>query len=115
MRCALRLLPLLMMLPLAGCRAAYIETDIVNATDAKVPLVELDYPDASFGFSSMQPHATRHIRLKVQGSGTTKLLWTDVAGHEHTAKGPELREGQQGSLRVTLTADAPQWEAHLNP
>jgi hypothetical protein len=110
-----RALALLLLLPLAGCHSAYIETDLVNASGAKVPVVELDYPDASFGISAFEPGATMHYRFKVQGSGTTKLLWTDAAGHDHTAKGPELREGQQGTLRVTLTADAPQWEAHLQP
>jgi hypothetical protein len=110
-----RALALLLLLPLAGCHSAYIETDLVNASGAKVPVVELDYPDASFGISAFEPGATMHYRFKVQGSGTTKLLWTDAAGHDHTAKGPELHEGQQGTLRVTLTADAPQWEAHLQP
>lgn len=115
MRSASLLLPLAVLVPLTGCRSAYIETDVVNATSASVPLVELDYPDASFGFSALQAGATRHYRFKVQGRGPAKLLWTDAAGHEHTAKGPELHEGQQGTLRVTVTADTPQWATQLTP
>ncbi len=110
-----RVLPFLLLLPLAGCRSAYIEADLVNATAEKIPVIELDYPDASFGASAFAPGATMHYRFKVQGSGPTKLLWTDAAGHDHTGKGPELREGQQGTLRVTLTAGTPQWETHLQP
>jgi hypothetical protein len=109
-----RSLAFLLLLPLSGCHSAYIEADLVNATGGTVPLVELDYPDASFGASALKAGATMHYRLKVQGSGVTKLLWTDAAGHDHTAKGPELHEGQQGSLRVTLTADTPQWQADLH-
>jgi hypothetical protein len=110
-----RLLAFLLLLPLAGCHSAYIEADLVNATASKIPVIELDYPDASFGASAFEPGATMHYRFKVQGSGPTKLLWTDAAGHDHTNKGPELREGQQGTLRVTLADSGIQWVAHLHP
>jgi hypothetical protein len=85
----------------------------VNATGAAVTLVEVDYPSASFGVEQLAAGGVYHYRLKVLGSGPTTVTWTDGHRTQHTAKGPELHEGQAGVLRVTLKGDTAEWAARL--
>jgi hypothetical protein len=101
------------LLGVSGCRSAYVEADVVNATGSAVTLVEVDYPSASFGVESLGAGAVYHYRFKVLGSGGTTVMWTDAARGQHTAKGPELHEGQAGVLRVTLAGDKAEWVAKL--
>ncbi len=103
----------LSVLGLAGCRSAFVETDVVNASGAPVSLVEVDYPSASFGVESLGVGAKYHYRFKVQGAGGTKVMWTDAARKEHTVAGPKLTEGEQGPLTVTITGDNAVWDAEL--
>jgi hypothetical protein len=98
-----------------GCHSHYVEADITNTTEAPLTLVELDYPSASFGTGTLAAGATYHYRFKILGSGPTKILWTDAARHDHTVPGPQLSEGQQGALAVTITADTATWSTRLDP
>ena len=98
-----------------GCRSPYVNATVKNDTGAAVTLVEVDYPSASFGRESLAAGAVYPYRFKVLGSGATKVSWTDAARKEHTATGPELHEGQQGQLAITLTATGAQWSAQLTP
>jgi hypothetical protein len=102
-------------LGLAGCHSHYVEADVKNETGQAVSLVELDYPSASFGTESLAAGATYHYRFKILGDGPTKLLWTDATRHDHTVPGPHLREGQEGSIAVTITSTTPAWTTHLRP
>ncbi len=97
------------LLGVVGCRSAYVEADVVNATGAAVSLVEVDYPSASFGVESLAAGARYHYRFKILGSGATKVLWTDAARKEHTVAGPELHEGEQGPLTVTIQGETAAW------
>jgi hypothetical protein len=102
-------------LTISGCKSPYVEADVSNATAEPITLVELDYPSASFGTETLAAGATYHYRFKILGSGPTKILWTDVTHHDHTVPGPSLREGQQGTLMVTITGPAAKWASHLQP
>jgi hypothetical protein len=108
-------------LTLTGCHSAYIQADLVNASGQPLSLLELDYPSASFGTESLPAGAEYRYRFKVLGSGPTKLLWTDAHHKDHTAAGPSLNEGQQGSLQVTITAatattgSTAVWTTNLQP
>lgn len=99
---------------LAGCHSAFIEATIVNQTGAPIPLVELDYPSASFGKGGLENGAKFKYRFKVLGAGSAKLTWTDSHEKELTSQGPDLREGEEGSLSVILTSDGPHWTADLH-
>ena len=100
---------------LSGCKSAYIDAEVRNQTGATVPVVEVDYPSASFGRSAMAAGASFHYRFKIIGSGPTKALWTDAQAHEHTITGPSLHEGQTGSLVVVLEPGSGHIEAHVTP
>lgn len=87
---------------LAGCKSTFVQTTIVNHSGAPLRLVELDYPSASFGTTNLNNAAEFHYRFKIQGSGSVKLDFVDSAGKTHHAVGPELDEGQEGSLIITI-------------
>lgn len=101
-------------LALTGCHSAYVQATISNRTQDPLPLIEVDYPSASFGTQSLAPGADFHYRFKVLGSGSTAVLWTDAMHHEHKASGPSLREGDEGQLTITFNAAGPQWSEALN-
>ena len=100
-----------------GCHSAYIETTVTNHTAQPIELLEVDYPSASFGTQNLAPGASFHYRFKILGAGPTKLLYTDAAHKDHTSSGPDLKEGQEGTLTITLNPAGPQWnlEAHVRP
>ena len=47
--------------------------------------------------------AVYNYRFKILGSGPTKVLWTDAERNSMRSLDPNLEEGQQGTLTVTLT------------
>ena len=84
-----------------GCHSAFVRATIVNH-GSQVRLMEVDYPSASFGTTNLAKDAEYHYRFKVQGSGTVKLDFVDAQGKAHHAVGPELDEGQEGTLVITI-------------
>jgi hypothetical protein len=100
-------------LGLAGCHSAFINTEVINHSGGQVTLLEVDYPSASFGRDTVPADARFNYRFKIIGSGPVSASWTDAAGHQHTATGPALHEGQEGPLQLVLLPETAQWTAHL--
>ena len=96
---------------MVGCHSAFVDAVVRNGTAETVTLVELDYPSASFGTQTLGPGAEYKYRFKVLGTGQVKLLWTDAKHVEQHSDGPELKEGDEGPLAVTLTASGVQWDS----
>jgi len=105
-----RAVALLSLFALAGCHSAYVETTVSNRTAQPLQLIEVDYPSASFGTQSLAPGADFHYRFKVLGQGRMKLIYTDTANNEKKFDGPELNEGAEGPLTITIAADGVQWQ-----
>jgi hypothetical protein len=97
------LLLLLLCASLAGCRSRFVEVTILNQGPT-VHVMEFDYPSASFGANSLATGAEYHYRFKVQGSGPLSLQYEDESGKTHTAQGPKVDLGDQGSLLVKIDA-----------
>ncbi len=117
-RAALPLVPLSLLrttplLPLAGCHSAMIQATVHNGGPAALQLIEVDYPSASFGAQGLVPGGDFKYRFKVLGSGKLKVLYTDGAGQEHSSEGPELQEGLEGQLAITISGSGVQWTPHL--
>jgi hypothetical protein len=100
----------------AGCRSRFVEATIVNQGPA-LRVMEFDYPSASFGANVLAAGDKFHYRFKIQGSGPLSLQYEDGAGHNHSATGPNVDLGDQGSLLVTISpAGAVTWTPSLtNP
>jgi hypothetical protein len=93
--------PVCLFLLLAGCRARLINASIVNQGPA-LQLLEFDYPSASFGVDKLPAGGVYDYRFAVQGAGELTLHFQDSAGHNYTANGPAVSDGQEGSLTVTI-------------
>jgi UDP-3-O-[3-hydroxymyristoyl] glucosamine N-acyltransferase len=100
---------------LLGCHSKFVEADVINRSGAAVSLVEVDYPSASFGTGSIADGAKYHYRFKILGDGPTKVMWTDGGQKEHSVAGPQLKEGQEGELTVTVQGGSAIWSANLRP
>jgi hypothetical protein len=86
-----------------GCHSRFVAVTIVNQGPA-LRVMEFDYPSASFGANVLATGAKFNYRFKIQGSGPLSLQWEDGSGHSHTAEGPKVNQGDQGSLLVNIDA-----------
>ena len=109
----LSLLGALSLLAISGCASKYVQAAVRNQTSGAVTLVEVDYPSASFGKETLPAGAEYDYRFKILGSGPAKVLWTDSHHQQHEVAGPQLNEGQQGTLIVTLTESGASWDKQL--
>jgi hypothetical protein len=91
-----------LLLLLAGCRSPWIQCTIVNHENAPVSLVEVNYPGGSFGVQTIAAGASYHYRFHSLSTDTLSLSFTDAARQSHTATGPELKQKQEGSLRIDI-------------
>ena len=79
-----------------------MQATVTNDSEQMLRVVEVDYPGASFGCSSLAPHASYTYRFKAIGSGALGLSYSDTAGLSHTSAGPAIADGQAGSLTVRV-------------
>jgi hypothetical protein len=99
-----------------GCRSKLVEVRVVNSGTTDLHNVEVDYPSASFGISNLAPGATYVYRIQLQDAGRMKVEFSDSKEQPHSGKGPYAKEGQQGTLTLTLDGSGKnQWEARLYP
>jgi hypothetical protein len=90
------------LIPVSGCHSYHLETTVENHTGAAIQLLEVDYPNASFGADSLAAGADFHYRIQIQGSGTLKVQYTVAGGRQVQINGPMLYERQQGTLSIVL-------------
>ncbi len=93
-------------LAVSACHSYHIDSTIVNRTGADVQLLEVDYPDASFGADRIASGAVFHYRFQVRGSGPLKITYTGPGDKQVQITGPTLVERQQGQLEIILLPNA---------
>ncbi len=86
----------------AGCKSSHVDVTVENQTGAPVRLLEVDYPNASFGADVLAPGAQMHYRIQVQGNGPVKVQYTAPDNKQPQSQGPELTANQQGKLQIAL-------------
>lgn len=107
--CAAAALPFLQ-----GCQSPWVQATIVNDEDTPVNLVEVNYPGGSFGIQSIAPHSTFHYRFHILSDDKVEVDFTDAAGHSAAVKGPELNQGEQGTMFIDIQAgDKVVWSTSL--
>jgi hypothetical protein len=101
---------------LVGCRSKRVEVRVVNSGTTELHNIEVDYPSASFGFSSLAPGATYVYRIKLQDAGRMKVEFFDSKQQPHSGKGPYAEQEQQGTLTLTLDESGKnEWAPQLHP
>jgi hypothetical protein len=108
-----RVLAFTSLLAIAGCHSPFVEATVSNRTEKPLQLIEVDYPSASFGTQSLAPGQDYHYRFQVLGEGKMKLTYTDAANKEHKSDGPDLKEGNEGSMTILIASDGIHWNTHL--
>lgn len=92
------------LLAATACRSPHVDITVDNRTGGDVRLLEVDYPNASFGVDSLANGAVYHYRIQVTGEGEIKVQYTDPSNHQPHMTGPRLAEGDQGKLEIVLLA-----------
>lgn len=100
-------------LAVLGCHSAFVDAVVRNHTQKPISLLELDYPSASFGTQTLAPGSDFRYKFKVLGSGVTKLSWTGPTETQIQTSGPDLAEGDEGSLTVTVEPGFVEWNPHF--
>lgn len=90
------------LLAASACHSYHIDSTIENRTGAAIQLLEVDYPEASFGADSLAAGSDFHYRFQVRGSGQLKITYTAASGKQVQITGPALAERQQGQLQIVL-------------
>jgi hypothetical protein len=89
----------------AGCHSPWIQCTIVNHERAPVALVEVNYPGGSFGVQTIAAGASYRYRFHALATDTASLDFTDAARKDHTATGPQIEQGQEGTLGIEIAPD----------
>ncbi len=101
---------------MVGCRSKLIVVRVINSGTTDLHNIEVDYPSASFGMSNLAPGATFTYRIQLQDAGRMKVEFYDSNQQPHSGKGPYVKEGQQGSLTLTLDGSGKnEWAPQLHP
>jgi hypothetical protein len=95
----------LLLVGLSGCQSPWVQATVVNDQDTPVNLVEVNYPGGSFGIQSIAAHSNFRYRFHILLNDAITMDFTDAASHNHTAKGPQLNQGEAGTLRIAIEAD----------
>jgi hypothetical protein len=99
-----------------GCRSKLVEVRVVNSGATELHNIEIDYPSASFGISSLAAGATYVYRIRLQDANAMKVEFSDSKEQPHSGKGPYVKQGQEGTLTLTLEGTGSnQWDARLTP
>lgn len=86
----------------AGCRSPWIQCAIANRQTTPVSLVQVTYPGGSFGVQTIAAGAVYQYRFHSLGTDKLSLDFTDAGRMNHTVAGPELRQNDEGSLRIEI-------------
>jgi hypothetical protein len=99
---------------LQGCQSPWVQATVVNDEETPVKLVEVNYPGGSFGVQTIAPHSSFHYRFHILTNDQSSIEFTDSAGHANTVKGPELEQGEEGTLTIEIrVGDHVVWAPHL--
>ena len=98
---------------LTGCKSAFIHAVTLNETGVPITVLEVDYPSASYGANALPVGGKYICGFKIQGSGGTTVTWIDPNHQTHTFKGPQLHQGQGGTITVHLEPNAVNWDLTL--
>jgi|SRR5580698_5335386 hypothetical protein len=91
---------------MTGCHSYHVDTVIENRSGEVVKLLEVDYPNASFGADAIAAGADFHYRFQVQGNGPIKVQYTRASGDTAQATGPILEDHEEGRMEITLLPGA---------
>ncbi len=90
----------------AGCHSSHVDITVENHSGAPIRLLEVDYPNASFGADAIAEDGVMHYRIQLQGNGPLKVQYTAFDGKLVQITGPQMAEHQEGKLEIVLSPGA---------
>jgi hypothetical protein len=99
-------LALAAMVTASGCHSTHIDITVENHSGGPIRLLEVDYPNASFGADDIASEGTMHYRIQLQGNGPVKVQYTARDGKLIQISGPQVVEHQEGKLEIVLLPNA---------
>ncbi len=105
----------LLSLAASGCRRTpVVDATITNNTGENIRVLEVDYPNASFGTSTLNQGESFRYRFVIQDPGHVSLSYSDLRGKDHKAIGPAVDKGQQGTISAVLNPSGVAWTPRLS-
>jgi uncharacterized lipoprotein YajG len=95
-----RVVLLVALVAMAGCRAHMITIKLVNTSAAPLSTIIVDYPSATFGKDKLAPGETFSSTVKLTDDGPLKAQFTDANGKNHFYTGPMLHKSEEGSIEI---------------
>lgn len=100
----------------AGCRSAHVQATVINSGSTALHNIEVDYPSASFGVSNLAPGAEIHHKIRLDDAGRMKVEFFDSDHKKYSGIGPYAKEGQNGTITITLDGTGKNvWATYLRP
>ena len=101
---------------ITGCRSPWVQATILNNEETPVNLVEVHYPGGTFGVQNIAAHGKYTYRFHILSDDPVEVDFTDAAGREKKIKGPELDQGEEGTLTIEIrSGDQVVWTTGLHP
>jgi hypothetical protein len=96
------LVPITLLIALAGCRAHVVKITLTNTGAQPLRTIIVDYPSATFGKDVLAPGATFSYAIKPIETGPLKIQFTNATGVIQTYLYPALHKDDDGSIEVSL-------------
>jgi len=97
---------LIVLLAVAGCRSRVIRVSVTNTSEQPLSAIVVDYPNATFGVNTLAPGKTFQYTIKPLETGVIKIQFTDANGKTHSATGPAVKKGQEGTVAIRINQDS---------
>ena len=94
-----------LLLSLAGCRTPWVSSTIVNNSGETLHDVELSYPKATFGVTTIEAGKSYSHPFLVTSDGRLQLTFSDAQFKQHVAQGPMVRAKQSRNLNIVVRPD----------
>lgn len=110
----LQSLTLVLTLALSACSRSHIVlVTLWNASGKPLSNITVDYPEATFGKSSLGPGDTFQYKIKVTDNGPLKVSFTSASGlHISNSTGP-LHKNDEGTIEIKLSQETSVPVMHL--
>lgn len=101
-----RLVLLLFLAMVVGCRSHVIRVTLTNTSAQPVSNVIVDYPGATFGKNALAAGESYRYVIKPVESGVLQIQFVNAAGVSRAADGPALHKDQEGSIAIGISQDS---------
>jgi len=105
MRDALRFIFYFSLVILAGCRTPWVSSTIQNNSGGALHDVELSYPKATFGVTTIEAGQSFAHPFLVTAEGRLQLTFSDAQFKHHVVQGPLVHAKEARNFNIVVGPD----------